>query len=61
MAVLQKWKQSKPASSGEPACDIDEQQHYYALRSHKSAINFYRTLPQNMRDSYDDTVRVFRN
>ena len=27
----------------------------------KTAIEFYRTLPQNVRDSYDETVKAFRN
>ena len=34
---------------------------YFALRLQQSAIEFCRTLPQIVRDSYDETVKAFRN
>ena len=61
LAVLQKWKRKEPASSSGAAREIDEQPHHFALRLQKSAIEFYRTLPQNVRDSYNETVKAFRN
>ena len=60
-AELQKWKRTEPASSSGTAWEIDERPHYFALRLQKSAIEFYRTIPQNVRDSYDETVKGFRN
>ena len=59
LAELQKWKRTELASSGGAAREIDERLHYFALRLQKSAIEFYRTLPQNVRDSYDETVKAF--
>ena len=59
LAELQKWKRTEPASSGGATCEIDERPHYFALRLQKSAIEFYRTLPQNVRDSYDETFKAF--
>ena len=59
LAELQKWKRTEPASSGGTAREIDERPHYFAFRLQKSAIEFYRTLPQNERYSYDETVRAF--
>ena len=42
LAELQKWKRTE----GDPAREVDERPHYFALRLQKSAIEFYRTLPQ---------------
>ena len=39
---------------------IDERPHYFAFRLRKSAIDFYRTLSEDTRKSYDETVKVFR-
>ena len=61
LAELQKWKRTETPSSGGAAREIDERPHYFAHRLQKSAIEFYRTLPQNVRDSYDETVKAFRN
>ena len=61
MAELQKWKRTKFASSGGAARKLDEWPHYFALRLQKSAIEFHRILPQNVRDSYEETVKVFQN
>ena len=43
-----------------PAREVDERPHYFAHRLQKSAIEFYRTLPQATRENYDDFVKVFR-
>ena len=59
LAELQKWRRTERASSGGAVCEIDERPHYFALHLQKSAIEFYRTLPQNVRDSYDETVEAF--
>ena len=40
--------------------EIDERPHYFALRLQKSAIDFYRTLSEDTRNSYDETVKAFR-
>ena len=40
--------------------EFDERPHYFALRLQKSAINFYRTLSEDTRTSYDETVKAFR-
>ena len=37
-----------------------ERPHYFALRLQNSAIDFYRTLSEDTRKSYDETVKVFR-
>ena len=55
LAELQKWKRTE----GDPAREVDEQPHYFALRPQKSAIEFYRTLPQATRENYDEWVKVF--
>ena len=40
--------------------EIDERPHYFALRLQKSAIDFYRTLSEGTRKSYDETVKAFK-
>ena len=56
LAELQKWKRTE----GDPARDVDERPHYFALRLQKSAIEFYRTPPQATRKNYDECVKAFR-
>ena len=56
LAELQKWKRTE----GDAARDVDERPHYFALRLQKSAIEFYRTLPQATRKNYDECVKAFR-
>ena len=56
LAELKKWKRTE----GVPARKIDERPHYFALRLQKSAIEFYRTLPQATRENYDECVKDFR-
>ena len=48
---LQKWKRSE----GDPAREVDQRPHYFALRLQKSAIKFYRTLLQATREKYDES------
>ena len=36
-----------------------ERPHYFVLRPEKSAIEFYRFLPQATRENYDECVKVF--
>ena len=55
LAELQKWKRTE----GGPAREVDERPHYSAIRLQKSAIEFYRNLPQSTRENYDDCVKVF--
>ena len=55
LAELQKWKRTE----GDPAREVDERPHYFALRLQKSAIEFYRTLPQATRENYDEFIKAF--
>ena len=55
LAELPKWKRAE----GDPAREVDERPHYFALRLQKSAIEFYRTLPQATRENYDEYVKAF--
>ena len=55
LSELQNWKRTE----GGPAREIDERPHYFALRLQKSAIEFYRTLPQSTRENYDECVEAF--
>ena len=56
LAELQKWKRTEV----DPAREIDERPHYFDRRLQKSAIEFYRTLPQATRENYDECVKAFR-
>ena len=56
LAELQKWKRT----AGDPAREVDERPNYFALRLQKSAVEFYRTLPQATRENYDECVKAFR-
>ena len=40
--------------------ESDERPHYFALRLQQSALDFYRTLSEDTRKSYDEIVRVFK-
>ena len=53
---LQKWQRKDTVNGAET--EIDERPHYSALRLQKSAIDFYRTLSEDKRKSYDE--RPFR-
>ena len=39
---------------------IDDRPHYFALRLQKSAIDYYRTLSDTQRASYDELKKAFR-
>ena len=39
---------------------IDDRPHYFALRLQKSAIDFYRTLTDAQKASYDELKKAFR-
>ena len=54
LAELQKWKRTE----GDPAREVDDRPHYFALSLQKSAIEFYRTLPQATRENYDQCVKA---
>ena len=56
IAELQKWKRTER----DPAREVDERLHYFALRLQKSAIEFYLTLPQATRENYDESAKAFR-
>ena len=43
LALLQKWRRTGMRDGNE--VEINERMHYFALQLHKSAIDFYRTLP----------------
>ena len=55
---LQKLQRKETVNGAET--EIDERPHYFALRLQKSAIDFYRTLLEDTRKSYDETVKAFR-
>ena len=40
--------------------ETDERPHYFAFRVQYSAIDFYRTLSEDTRESYDETAKAFR-
>lgn len=58
LANLQKWKRMEGTTGNEH--EVDDRPHYFALRLQKSAIDFYRTLSEDTRKSYDETVAAFR-
>ena len=58
LSQLQKWQRKETVNGAETK--IDKRPHYFALRLHKSAIDFYRTLSEDTRKSYDETVKAFR-
>ena len=58
MAHLQKWKRTERRNGNE--VEIDERPHYFALRLQKPAIDFYRTLTDAQKGSYDETVKGCR-
>ena len=55
LAELLTWK----GTEGDPARQNDERPHFVALRLNKSAIHFYRTLPQDTNESYNECVKAF--
>ena len=58
LSQLQNWQRKETVNGAET--EIDERLHYFALRLQKSAMDFYRTLSEDTRKSYDGTVKSFR-
>ena len=58
LCQLQKWQRKETVNGAET--EIGEQPHYFALRLQKSAIDFYPTLSEDTRKSYDETVKSFQ-
>ena len=58
LSQLQQWQRKETVNGAET--EIDERRHYIALRLQKLAIYFYRTLSEDTRKSYDETVKAFR-
>ena len=58
LSQLQKWQRKETVNGAET--EIDERPHYFALGLQKSAIDFYRTLLEDTRKSYDKNVTAFR-
>ena len=50
----------KKKTEGDPAREVDERPHYFAVRLQKSSIEFYRTLPQATRENFEKCVKAFR-
>ena len=58
LSQLQKWQRKETVNGAET--EFDERPHYFALRLRNSAIDFYRTLSEDTRKSYDETLKAFR-
>ena len=58
LSQLQKWQRKETVNGAET--EIDERPHYFVLRLQKSAIDFCRTLSEDTRKSYEETVKAFR-
>ena len=58
LSQLRMWQRKETVNGAET--EIDERPHYFALSIQKSAIDFYRTLSEDNRKSYDETVKAFR-
>ena len=58
LSQLQKWQRKETVNGTET--EIDERPHYFALRLQNLAFDFYRTLSEDTRKSYDETVKAFR-
>ena len=58
LSQLQKWQRKETVNGAET--EIDERPHYFAIRVQNRAIDFYRTLSEDTRKSYDETVKAFR-
>ena len=50
LSKIQTWQRKETVNA---ETEIDERPHYFALRLQKSAIDFYRTLLEDTRKSYD--------
>ena len=52
------WQNKETVNGAET--EIDERPRYFALRLQKLAIDFYLTLLEDTRKSYDETLKAFR-
>ena len=58
LSQFQKRQRKETVNGAET--EIDERPHYFALKLQKSAINFCRTLSEDTRKSFAETVKAFR-
>ena len=58
LSQLQKWQRKETVNGAET--ETDERPHCFALRLQKSAIDFHRTLSEDTRKSYNETVMGFK-
>ena len=58
LANLQNWVRTETREGND--VQIDDRPHYFALRLQKSAIDFYRTLTDAQKPSYDELKKAFR-
>ena len=58
LANLQNWVTTETREGND--VQIDDRPHSFALRLQKSAINFYRTLTDAQKASYDELKKAFR-
>ena len=54
---LQHWQRKKTVNGAKT--EIDERLHYFALKLQNSDIDYYHTLSEDTRKSYDETVTFF--
>ena len=57
LSQLQKWLGKKTVNGTET--EIDGRPHCFALRLQKPAVDFFRTLSEDIRKSYDETFKSF--
>ena len=58
LSQLQKWQRKETVNGAET--ENDERPRYFALGLQKLAIDFYRTLSEDTRKGFDETVKAFR-
>ena len=58
LANLQNWVRTETREEND--VQIDDRPHYFALRLQKSAIDFYRTLTDAQKESYDELKKALR-
>ena len=57
LSQLHNWRRKKTVNGTET--EIDECPHCFALRLQKPAVDFFRTFSEDIRKSYDETVKKF--
>ena len=58
LSQLRKWQREETIKGAET--ETDERLHYFALSLQKFALDFYRTLSEDTRKSYDETMKALR-